>query len=119
VQYSLARLTLLAASFVPFVVLSGYVYARRDRTLTQILSGPGPFVLLAFTVAALIALALRDRMILALDRRFFPEGYDARLILRKLADEPRRSMDLRDLVSHDHDGDRSRPPLAIHCDAGR
>ena len=100
VQYSLARLTILAAIFVPFVVLTGYVYARRDQTLTHILSGPGPFVLLALTVTALLALALRDRMILALDRRFFRERYDARLILRKLADESRRSMDLRDLVSH-------------------
>jgi len=99
-QYSLARYTILSAILVPVLTLAAYVYLHRDQSLTQILSGPGPLLLAALSVTALVALALRDRVLLALDRRFFRERYDARLILRRLADEPRRSMNLRDLASH-------------------
>jgi hypothetical protein len=100
VQYSLARFTILGAIFVPFAALAGYVYSRREQTLMQILSGPGPLILAVLTICGLLALMMRERVTLALDRRFFRERYDARLILGKLAEQPRRSMDLRELVSH-------------------
>ncbi len=100
IQYFLARVTIFVAIAAPFGGLVVYVYSRRDQTLTQIMSGPGPIVLVALTAFGILGLGFRERIIAELDRRFFREQYDARQILATLADEPRQLRDLNDFVVH-------------------
>lgn len=88
-QYALARYSVITASAVPFVVLAWFLFQRRNLPLTAILSGPAPIALLVFTVLGIVTLRVRRRMLDAIDRRFFREEYDSRVILSALVEQSR------------------------------
>jgi hypothetical protein len=98
-QYALAKYTLLAIVAVPLAGMAWYLYRHRDRTLLELVSGPGVLLLAAAAVAASIMLQTRHRALKALDRRFFREQYDSRRILNELADRCRKAATVDELVS--------------------
>jgi eukaryotic-like serine/threonine-protein kinase len=88
-QYALARYTVIAASAVPFLGLAWFLFERRNLPLTSILSGPAPIALILLTAAGMATLRVRRRMLDGIDRRFFREEYDSRIILSALVEQSR------------------------------
>ncbi len=96
-QYLLARTSLAAIAAAPFLLLAGYVWTRRSVTVSELLSDAEPLSLLAFSSLAIVALATRTRSLSWVDRRFFREQHDARLILSALAQRSRGVVSVADL----------------------
>lgn len=96
-QYLLARTSLAAIAAAPFVLLVGYVWTRRSVTVAELLSDAEPLSLLAFSSLAIVALATRTRSLSWVDRRFFREQHDARLILSSLAQRSRGVVSVAEL----------------------
>lgn len=90
-RYALARATLVGLLAVPFTLLLWFLYENRDRPIAALLDGPTPFVLASLVAAGLALLALRRRLFVLLDRRFFREQYDARRILTDLVEQSREA----------------------------
>ena len=91
-QYALARYTILALTSVPFTALGLFVVRHRDEPLVSLVAGLRPLLLGAAAVLGLVALSERHRWLLAVDRRFFREAYDAQQVLTRLVDDlPDRS----------------------------
>ena len=88
-QYALARYTVITASTVPFLWLASLLFERRHLPLGEIFSGPAPLALLLLPVAGIVTLRARHRVLEAIDRRFFREQYDSRLILTALVEQSR------------------------------
>jgi hypothetical protein len=97
-QYALAKYTLLSLMILPLGVASWYVYVNRGQTVLTLLSGVRPFLIGATVVGAGVLLTMRQRLLNALDRRFFREQFDARRILSDLADRCRRAVTIDELV---------------------
>ncbi len=98
-QYALARTSLAAIAAVPIVALFAILFAHRDESLTHVSSGVTGMLLLAAIVAGFGAVSLRPRLLLALDRQFFREQYDARLILGALVENTRSLHDENDIMT--------------------
>lgn len=98
-QYALARYTLL--SFIALPLAAGVVvlYINREEPLGSLLAGRRFLALAAVAVIAAAAFPLRHRLLAALDRRYFREAYDARLVLRQLTEAVRKTRDIADLSS--------------------
>ena len=96
-QYALARGTVLLLAAAPFATLAFLVYQARDRRVAELLAGGRGALLLGAGAGGLVIARGRRRVLDALDRRFFREEYDARVILRDLADGIRRVADLGEL----------------------
>jgi hypothetical protein len=97
-QYALARYAVLAATIVPFLILVISIYRNRNETISDLLSGAGPLVLIAATVLGLLTLQVRQSVLAAIDRRFFREHYDSRQILTSLVEGSRRATSPRELA---------------------
>jgi hypothetical protein len=97
-QYALARYTLLSLMTLPLAAASWYIYVNRGQTVLTLLSGTRPFLIGATVVGAAVLLARRQKVLTALDRRFFREQFDARRILSDLADRCRRAVTVDELV---------------------
>ncbi len=97
-QYALARYAVLAATVVPFLILVIYIYRNRNETISELLSGAGPPVLIAATLLGLLTLQVRQSVLAAIDRRFFREHYDSRQILTSLVEGSRRASSPRELA---------------------
>jgi hypothetical protein len=97
-QYALARYAVLAATIVPFLILVTYIYRNRNETISELLSGTGPLVLITATVLGLLTLQVRQSVLAAIDRRFFREHYDSRQILTSLVEGSRRASSPRELA---------------------
>ncbi len=97
-QYALARYAVLAATIVPFLILVVYIYRNRDETISDLLSGTGPPVLIAATLLGLLTLQIRQSVLAAIDRRFFREHYDSQRILTSLVEGSRRASSPRELA---------------------
>jgi hypothetical protein len=97
-QYALARYAVLAATVVPFAALVIYIYRNRNETISELLSGAGPLVLIAATLLGLVTLQIRQSVLAAIDRRFFREHYDSRQILTSLVEGSRRASSPRELA---------------------
>ncbi len=93
-EYLLARTTLMTLTAAPFVGSLVLLYNRRQETLDSIFSGPDVILLGGLTLLGFLAIRARPRLLEALDRRFFREGYDARRILVSLADRARTAPDI-------------------------
>lgn len=89
-QYALARGTVLVLAALPFVALAFLIYEARDRRVAELLTGGRGALLLGAGVGGLVIARGRRRVLDAVDRRFFREQYDARVILRDLVDGIRR-----------------------------
>src|SRR5205823_4717206 len=96
-QYALARGTVLLLAAAPFATLAFLVYQARDRRVAELLAGGRGALLLGAGAGGLLIARGRRRVLDALDRRFFREEYDARVILRDLAEGIRRVADLGEL----------------------
>ncbi len=90
VRYALARRLLV--SIVPLVLLGLVVdiYRNRDLAVAELFGVRAP-AYLAVAAVALLAQWQRQNWLLALDRRFFRERYDAQRLLRGVVDELHRA----------------------------
>jgi GAF domain-containing protein len=96
-QYLLARTSLTAIAVAPFALLIGHVWTRRSVTVAELLSDAQPLSLLAFSVLAVVALTTRTRSLSWVDRKFFREQHDARLILSDLSRRSRGVVSVTEL----------------------
>ncbi len=97
-QYSLARYSALALAVVPLVCLVAYLYSHRSRTLQDIFSGLTALLLTTLAGLGVLLFVKRQKLLDAVDRRFFREQYDARLILTPLVDRIRNTAGKRELA---------------------
>jgi eukaryotic-like serine/threonine-protein kinase len=95
VQYALARYTIISAAVFPLLALGIYLYLHRQETMTSALGGRRALLLGCLAAASMAILLMRERLLGALDRRFFREQYDATTILSKVADNIREVSSLR------------------------
>jgi hypothetical protein len=93
-QYMLARSFLTAVAAAPLVVLVLLLAKNRDRSIDDLLTGPGGATLAALAIAAGTSALWRGRVLTALDRRFFREQVDARSTLVNVADAVRYATSL-------------------------
>jgi GAF domain-containing protein len=84
-QYVLARYMIVGATLIPFAALALFLFQHRSEPMSSLAGGLRPVLLGVFAVAGAAAVRLRRRWILAVDRRYFREPYDARDILTRLA----------------------------------
>jgi hypothetical protein len=82
-QYALARYAIIGTTVVPFVALAIFVIGHRDEPIVSLMTGPRPILLSSAAALGLVALSQRDRWLLALDRRYFRDAYDAQQILTR------------------------------------
>ena len=80
IQYALARGTLLVLMSLPVVGLAAYLYAHRNDSLAELLTGQ-PAIYLLLIVPLALVVRYRKRLLESLDRRYFREQYDARQLL--------------------------------------
>ena len=80
-QYALARYTLAALTALPLIGLAVFIYQRRTQPINELLKGGKALVFVGAAIAGLATARARRRLIDVLDRRFFREQYDARVIL--------------------------------------
>jgi hypothetical protein len=97
VGYALARYTILAVALAPLAGLILLLFAHRDQPLGRLLTGPVGGLLLLAAAAGLAMLAVRRRLLTAVDRRFFREEYDAARTLHALAEGSRAARDVTEL----------------------
>jgi hypothetical protein len=97
VRYALARYTVLAMAVAPLVALLLLLFAHRDQSLARLLTGPRGALLLLAGGLGLGMLAVRRRLLTAVDRRFFREHYDATRTLHALAEGSRAARDVVEL----------------------
>ncbi len=96
-QYALARYSVLLMAATPFVVFVVLLYQHRDRRVVDLVATSSGAGLLAAGAAGVLVARARQRVLDALDRRFFRDQYDARRILRDLIGGMRRVVDLTEL----------------------
>jgi hypothetical protein len=97
VGYALARYTVIALAIGPLVALLLLLFVHRDQSLARLLTGPRASVLLLAGALGLTMLAVRRRLLTAVDRRFFREHYDAARTLHALAEGSRTARDVMEL----------------------
>lgn len=85
VQYALARGTALVVIFLPLAALLVYFYLHSEEPLRESLTGNRRLLVLC-SLAGVAALLYGARILVAIDRRFFREQFDARRILTQLVD---------------------------------
>jgi hypothetical protein len=111
-QYALARYTVVALAAAPLGALCAYLYVHRSDSLTDLFVGGRLLLILSVILIGIAGLRYRQRLLDALDRRFFREQYDARQILTLLVERIRsiqESTSLACLVSREID-------LALHLE---
>ena len=87
-QYALARITIIALILVPLLWALWSAFEARSQTIAQVVAQrPLPLCTAAFSLV--VVLPRRQRLLGALDRRFFREHYDTDLILSALVDASR------------------------------
>jgi hypothetical protein len=97
-QYALARYSTLALAAVPLILLGGYVYNHKGDKIESFFTGPRQLFLWGAALLAFAALRYRERLLEAIDRRFFREQYDARQILTLVVQRIRGTHEVRDMV---------------------
>ena len=98
-QYALARYTLLSLIALPLAGGVVILYVNREEPLGRLLTGWRFLALATVALVAAAAFPLRYRLLAALDRRYFREAYDPRLVLRQLTEAVRKTRDIADLSS--------------------
>jgi hypothetical protein len=84
VRHTLARYTVLFGIAVPSVALAYYAAVHRNESLSQLLDQLAHSGWLFVLAIAVILFAIRRSLLDAIDRWFFREHHDARLILSEL-----------------------------------
>lgn len=88
-QYALAEGSVRLLFWAPFGALCVFVYRHRQRTVAELFSGTGFVVLLLVMAAGVVAHGHRDRILDAVDRKYFRERHRARTLLGQLAEQIR------------------------------
>jgi eukaryotic-like serine/threonine-protein kinase len=99
-QYLLARYTLATLSAAPFVLLGALLYLERQRAISQVVLSPSGWFAGGALLTGGLLLRSRTPILAALDRKFFREQYDARLILGALVSELGGPRTLRQVAGH-------------------
>ena len=97
VRYLFARYSATALTFVPFGLLVAYVVLNKEHTIADLLGGTEAILLTGLTVLGLILMRFRQVLVDAIDRRFFRDRYNARLVLTDLAEKVRGTRNLTEL----------------------
>ena len=87
IQYTLARSALLWMLAIPALGLAWAIWREPALTVRGLLSAGTPHVYLILAIAA--SLAMRERLLAAIDRRFFRDAQDRERILVDLASRDR------------------------------
>ncbi|MGH9465001.1 MAG: GAF domain-containing protein, partial [Thermoanaerobaculia bacterium] len=95
-QYALARGSAITLIALPLAGLATYLYLRSDRTLAEVVSGQGLWLVL-LAALGVAALSYRKPLLEAIDRRFFREQYNARRILTVLVHDLRAASDANEV----------------------
>jgi serine/threonine-protein kinase len=98
-KYAVARRTLLAVLPLFGAALAGDLLMHRDQPLGVILQDRG-WIYGALAAAAILAHRRQRAWLDALDRRFFREQYDARRLLREVAEQVREATDFEQAAQH-------------------
>jgi tRNA A-37 threonylcarbamoyl transferase component Bud32 len=97
IQYALARSALLWMLAIPVIGLMWTIWRQPDLTVRGLLSAGAPHLYLLIVIA--ISLASRERLLAAIDRRFFRDARDRERILLDLASEIGRTETIDDAVA--------------------
>ncbi|MEM1179297.1 MAG: serine/threonine-protein kinase [Acidobacteriota bacterium] len=96
-QHILARYSATALGLAPFFFLVAFLFQQRHRTIVQLFSGSQATVLFVATGLGLLFLRFRGPILDVIDRRFFRERYNARVVLTQLAEQVRGTRNLHEL----------------------
>lgn len=96
IQYALARSALLWMLAIPVIGLVWTIWREPDLTVRGLLSAGTPHFYLLIVIA--LSLASRERLLAAIDRRFFRDARDRDRILLDLASEIGRTDTVEDAV---------------------
>ena len=96
IQYALARSALLWMLAIPVIGLMWTIWRQPDLTVRGLLSAGTPHLYLLIGIA--LSLASRERLLAAIDRRFFRDARDRERILLDLASEIGRTESIEDAV---------------------
>ena len=88
-RYVLATWSVRLMALLPLAGLAAFVFAHRREAVGDVLSGTQGVRLIVLAALGAMLLAFRERWLNAVDRRFFREQYDSRLILTRLVDRSR------------------------------
>jgi hypothetical protein len=88
-RYVLAKWSVRLLAFLPLVALTAFIVTNRREAVGDVIAGAQGLRLIALAAVGGLLLAFRERWLNAVDRRFFREQYDARVILTKLVDRSR------------------------------
>ena len=112
IQYALARSALLWMLAIPVIGLMWTIWRQPDLTVRGMLSAGTPHLYLLIGIA--FSLASRERLLAAIDRRFFRDARDRERILLDLASEIGRTDTIDDAVAlAEHALDASLHPSTV------
>ena len=112
IQYALARSALLWMLLVPGLGLAWTVWRNPDVTVRGLVSAGTPHFYLLLAIAA--SLLMRERLLTAIDRRFFRDHRDRERILVELASDIGRSQTPEEAVTlAEHALDASLHPSSV------
>ncbi|MEM8930037.1 MAG: serine/threonine-protein kinase [Acidobacteriota bacterium] len=97
VQHLLARTSATILGLAPFFFLVLFLFQNRGLTLEQLFTGQRALVLVVTTAVGLIFLRFREPILDGIDRRFFRDRYNARVVLTQLAEQVRGTRNVREL----------------------
>jgi tRNA A-37 threonylcarbamoyl transferase component Bud32 len=97
IQYALARSALLWMLAIPAIGLLWTIWRQPELTVRGLLSAGTPHFYLLIVIA--FSLASRERLLAAIDRRFFRDARDRERILLELASEIGRTETIEDAVA--------------------
>ena len=89
--YALARYAVLLAPWLPFSALLVTLYLERNLTVRGLFSEPAMPLVVASALAAVLAFALRRRLLAAVDGRFLRAPYESQAVLSSLVERVREA----------------------------
>jgi GAF domain-containing protein len=98
-RYALARYTVVVVTAVPFVMIIAYIYQHRQQTVSSLFSGSKLLIAFAATAVGLLLFRLRTRITDVIDRKYFRENYDSRIILSSLVERSRFAASVEELAT--------------------
>ena len=97
IQYLLARYSATALAVMPFVLLAGLLVQNRNSPLVEVFTGTKAILLTGLTVLGIVLMRFRRVLVDAIDRKFFRDQYNARVVLTDLAEKVRGTRNLVEL----------------------
>lgn len=115
VQYALARYSVIGTTALSLLGFAASLYRHRDASVAAVVAQPSGMATGALAALGLATWQWRGRLLERIDRRFFREQHDARVILGQLVDRCRAADDARQLAAAlAGEIDRALHPEAVH-----